>query len=148
MIFVPRRNIWTPQRRWGIPKFQRGIICATLIVGDDVQPVSISATNVNASEQGFASSGRVPATGYATTSVTVTDGVGPFTYSWVKISSADPPAFVQLGSTVKNNGWYSTRDDTPGDDTEGWLVTVTDTGDNNNTDSTNITVTLIWTNLS
>ena len=30
-IFIPRRNIWTPQPRWGMKKYQRGIICATAV---------------------------------------------------------------------------------------------------------------------
>ncbi len=29
MIFVPRKNIWTPGRNWGRRKFQRGIIIAS-----------------------------------------------------------------------------------------------------------------------
>jgi len=31
MIFVPKKNIYFPQRKWGQKKFQRGIICAGAI---------------------------------------------------------------------------------------------------------------------
>jgi len=147
MIFLPSRNIWTPQRKWGQRKLQRGIICATAVYSGK-EPLLVSGTNVNASEEGFAVSGRVPSTGSAFTNVTVTGGIGPFTYAWTKQTDADGPDFVQSGATLKNNGWYGTRSDLNLDNTETWKVVVTDTGDSNNTAEDTISVTLIWTNLS
>ena len=33
MIITPRRNLYLPERKWGRPQFQRGIICATATYG-------------------------------------------------------------------------------------------------------------------
>lgn len=113
-----------------------------------IEPLTVSATNVNASEEGFSIGGRVPAAGFAFTNVTVTGGVGPFTYAWTKQTDADGPDFVQSSATTKNNGWYGTRTDSHIDNTETWKIVVTDTGNGNNTAEDTISVTLSWTNLS
>ena len=48
MIFLPSRNIWTPEREWGQKKFQRGIICATAIHGSAEAPtVSLNTAGVS-----------------------------------------------------------------------------------------------------
>ncbi len=53
MIFLPSRNIWTPERKWGQKKFQRGIICATAIYGDeDVGVVTVSGATITDNDSG------------------------------------------------------------------------------------------------
>lgn len=117
--------------------------------GDLNIPVEVSATNVNVEVQDFGTSGRVPASGYANTTTTVSYGVGPFTYAWTKQTSADGTAFTQLSSITQHNGWYGNpRHQNDFDNTETWKVVVTDTGDGDNTAEDTISVTLTWTNLS
>lgn len=120
-----------------------------VLSGAGIVPVSVSATDVTRSISGFASSGRVPASGNASTSTTVSGGVGPFTYSWVKQTDATGDAFVISSSTAQSPGWYGpNRPDGAADDTETWKVTVTDTGDGGKTATDIISVTLTWTNIS
>lgn len=57
-IFIPKRNVWTPQPRWGIRKYQKGIICATAVYSSVEAPVLnldghiANAVNVNATARG------------------------------------------------------------------------------------------------
>jgi len=113
-----------------------------------VPPLSVSGGNLSAGESGFSVSGRVPASGSVSAFMTVTGGVGPFTYAWTKLTSADGSAFVAGNTTSLNANWYGIRSDLNFDNTETWRLTVTDTGDGNNTATADISITLTWTNLN
>ena len=111
-------------------------------------PLSVVAENVYANVASFQPSGRVPATGYAYTNTVVSNGVGPFTYLWEKMTDADGSDFIISSTTAQNPGWYGTRSGLHTDNIETWRVTVTDTGDSNNTAQDTINVDLEWINLS
>jgi hypothetical protein len=47
MIFIPRKNIWTPPRKFGSPKFQKGILHPIGFWGVNVgEGVSLNSSNV------------------------------------------------------------------------------------------------------
>jgi len=47
MIIVPKKNLYLPERIWGRPKFQRGIVCATAVYGPVIPALSVSLSNTN-----------------------------------------------------------------------------------------------------
>ena len=102
--------------------------------------LGVTASNVTGNDAGFAPSGFVQSSSGPNASVI--GGVGPFTYSWTKLSGSNN--FGISNPAVLNPTWSG---DIPnGISVATWRLTVTDTA-NGNTASIDITVTLTWTNL-
>lgn len=102
--------------------------------------LSVSASNVSANDAGFASSGAVGPTGNAAT--TPSGGVGPYTYSWARVSGSTVPGASSL--TAQNPTWSAAS--VTGIQTAIWRVTVTDSL--GATATAEISVTLTWIDLS
>ncbi len=52
MIIVPRRNLYLPERKWGVRKFQRGIIMATMVRGRVPAVVTLSGASISTTGSG------------------------------------------------------------------------------------------------
>ena len=117
-----------------------GVMCA-FVSGSGA--LSVTASNVSGSAQGFAASGTVYSSGSPNT--TPVGGTSPYTYTWSLVSTSSGSSPSIGSSTVQNPGWNAVvSDGTPSVST--WQVTVTDAA--SRTASTTITVTLTWVNIS
>lgn len=118
-----------------------GIMCA--FAGSGAGALSVTASNVSGSGQGFAASGTVYSSG--STNTTPVGGTSPFTYAWTLVSTTSGTTPSISSSTAQNPGWNAVvSDGTQSIST--WKVTVTDSA--SRTANTTITVTLTWTNIS
>lgn len=106
----------------------------------NIPGLSVSATNVSANDSGFASSGPVGPTG--TPNTTPSGGVGPYTYSWARISGSTVPGASSL--TAQNPTWSAAS--VSGTQSAVWRVTITDSL--GATATAEISVTLVWIDLS
>lgn len=100
----------------------------------------VSASDITDSEIGASEPIRVPATGYAYTTVVISGGTPPYTVVWSKFNDAYGSDFICSNRFVQNAGWYGNRPGFPtgGDDVEGWSIHVTDDDSNTAVDSISI----------
>ena len=106
----------------------------------NIPGLSVSAVNVTANDAGFGSTGPVGPTG--TPNTTPSGGVGPYTYSWARISGSTVPGASSL--TAQNPTWSAGSVNFT--QTAIWRVTVTDSL--GATAMAEISVTLTWIDLS
>lgn len=105
----------------------------------NIPALSVSASSVSGFEIGPSNSGSVTSSGSPST--TPSGGVGPYTYAWTNISTSSGNTPSVSSSTAQNPSWTASVSDGT-DSLSTWRVTVTDSGAR--TASTDITVTLTW----
>lgn len=120
----------------GVPS---GTISMNNLRGKSAMSVATNTT-VEGSSADFAPSGYV-ATGSPNT--VVTGSAAPFTYSWTRISGSTVP---QISSTSAQNPTWSNFLTPNGSHSATWRVTVTDA--NGATATSDVFVTLTWTDLT
>ena len=109
-------------------------------IGDD-GGLAVTANNVTKTSSGFAASGTVTSTQLP--NANPVGGSSPYTYVWARISGSTAPAVSS--ATARNPSWSGTVTDGVVEAAV-WRVTVTDAL--SATAEVDITVTLIWGNLS